>query len=350
MKLNITQVGSYPPPYGGQSVHIQNLKNFLVSKGHRCYIYNTGANKDIKDNYIVNIKSTWDLILKLLRNDTQLVHVHCGGRGSYYKVYACYIVSKIFRKKLVVSIHSGNFPENLKNLSRITKPIFITILRGYSIIICVNERIINSLIEEGIPQSKIRLLPAFSLNVDLSRVQLPPKTRVFLDEHCPLLSCMGFFEPLYGLELAIDAIATLKDEYPNIGLVVMASGYEKNTFLQKIGAKKCVDHVLVLENLPNAETLFVLSKSNVFLRPTLYDGDAISVREALAIGTPVIASKTDFRPEGTLLFEKGDIMDFIRRINECLIARSSRLKAPQKIIDHKNLQRILENYMAICED
>jgi len=28
-----------------------------------------------------------------------------------------------------------------------------------------------------------------------------------------------------------------------------------------------------------------------------YDGDAISVREALALGVPVVASDTDYRPE-----------------------------------------------------
>ena len=40
---------------------------------------------------------------------------------------------------------------------------------------------------------------------------------------------------------------------------------------------------------------------SVFLRTTLYDGDAVSVREALHLGAPVIATDNGMRPEGVYL-------------------------------------------------
>ena len=33
------------------------------------------------------------------------------------------------------------------------------------------------------------------------------------------------------------------------------------------------------------------------------------MREALALGIPVVASDTDFRPEGVMLFRRGDVDD-----------------------------------------
>ena len=42
-------------------------------------------------------------------------------------------------------------------------------------------------------------------------------------------------------------------------------------------------------DLPHAATLQAIARSDLMLRTTSYDGDAISVREALHLGTPVVA-------------------------------------------------------------
>jgi glycogen synthase len=44
----------------------------------------------------------------------------------------------------------------------------------------------------------------------------------------------------------------------------------------------------------------------VFVRPTRADGDAISVREALALGRAVVASAVGHRPDGCLLVRPDD--------------------------------------------
>ena len=49
-----------------------------------------------------------------------------------------------------------------------------------------------------------------------------------------------------------------------------------------------------------------MADCTILLRTTLYDGDAVSVREALWIGTPVIASDNGMRPEGVRLVPKED--------------------------------------------
>lgn len=46
--------------------------------------------------------------------------------------------------------------------------------------------------------------------------------------------------------------------------------------------------------------------SDLFIRPTLTDMEGLSVKEALAFGTPVIASDVCLRPSETFLFPKQD--------------------------------------------
>jgi len=53
-------------------------------------------------------------------------------------------------------------------------------------------------------------------------------------------------------------------------------------------------------------TLHLIKDADVLLRTTMFDGDAISVREALHLGTPVIATDNGMRPEGVELIMSGD--------------------------------------------
>ena len=52
----------------------------------------------------------------------------------------------------------------------------------------------------------------------------------------------------------------------------------------------------------HAATLRAIQSCDMLLRTTLYDGDSISVREALHLGTPVIATDNGMRPSGCDLF------------------------------------------------
>lgn len=49
--------------------------------------------------------------------------------------------------------------------------------------------------------------------------------------------------------------------------------------------------------------------SDVFIRPTTTDIEGISVKEALWVNTPAIASDVCERPAGTLLFENRNYLD-----------------------------------------
>ena len=52
------------------------------------------------------------------------------------------------------------------------------------------------------------------------------------------------------------------------------------------------------------------------MRSTFADGDAITVREALDLGIPVVASDVVARPPGAVLFTTGDEADLSRKLIE----------------------------------
>ena len=83
------------------------------------------------------------------------------------------------------------------------------------------------------------------------------------------------------------------------------------------------------------------------LRTTLFDGDAISVRESLLLGTPVIASDTGARPDGCRLFPVGDEAALVKEINAVITAG----KKPRKIgtPDNSNIESVLAIYDSLSK-
>ena len=78
------------------------------------------------------------------------------------------------------------------------------------------------------------------------------------------------------------------------------------------------------------------------LRTTLFDGDAVSVREALHLGTPVIASDNGMRPAGVHLIPKSNLRALLHAIEERLVQPSRGQADPG--IDESNVQAVFDFY------
>ena len=118
-------------------------------------------------------------------------------------------------------------------------------------------------------------------------------------------------DPEYGIPLMLEAVEELSTKYPRVGLLVIGPDEKAK---DEFTPCKRLDHVHFTGPLQNEVVRDVMNHLTIFLRPTYFDGDSLSVREALAQGLPVIASDTGFRPPGALLFTKGRTNELIARI------------------------------------
>ena len=98
-------------------------------------------------------------------------------------------------------------------------------------------------------------------------------------------------------------------------------------------------------DVPHSETLRAIARADALLRTTLYDGDAISIREAIYLGTPVIATDNGMRPEGVFLVPMSDASALSACITRVL-AEGKPLRGSTSA-DHSNLAEVVKIYAQI---
>ena len=101
--------------------------------------------------------------------------------------------------------------------------------------------------------------------------------------------------------------------------------------------------MFAMGDVTHQSCLAVIARSDIFVRPTFSDGDAISVREAIELGTPVVASDVVSRPAGTVCFKTGDASDLVSKI-ESVLALGARQPGPGSEPAGNGIQRLMELY------
>ena len=94
----------------------------------------------------------------------------------------------------------------------------------------------------------------------------------------------------------------------------------------------------------------ILMKSDIFVRPTNTDDDAVSVREALYFKIPLVASDVVPRPEGTILFKNRDINDFTLKVKDILDNYRWHKKRLEAVKVEDDAEKILGVYQKLTCD
>lgn len=332
--LDVVLAGSYPPPHGGQSVHIRNLAKFLIGRGLKVRVLNLGSNKNVVADGVVNIVSSRALLTALLLGPRcRAIHVHVSGPDDYGKLAPVAVAAALTSTRWFATVHSGNIVERL-TASKPRRLLARALLRRAQRIVVVNASILEGM-RQFVGAEKIVLVPPFSVN--LSHLQLSDDLERFFADHAPVITCVGLFEPVYGFEDAVRLMTAVRQRHAGAGLLLIGDTRNADrceSLIAELSLGRCVK---ICGNRDYDECLAAIHRSAVFLRPTLYDGDSLSVREALALGTPVVATATDFRPEGVILYQSEVDGDLDAKIE---VALNSGRGATQRQTGEENLRRI----------
>jgi glycosyltransferase involved in cell wall biosynthesis len=340
MTTPVLQLGPYALPRGGIQTHLVALRQFLLERDIPCGVINLTGVRQVEDDGIYYPRSALGVARLLLRLRHPIIHLHIGGSLTRRFLALSLLCALLPRRRTVLTFHSGGYPSSKagRRARPWTLPGFI--FRRFDRVIAVNPAIVGLFDRFGLDPARVRLISPFCSSQPATA--LPDRLRDFFAVHRPVLVTVGLLEPEYDLPLQIDILGRVQERFPKAGLVIVGSGSLEKRLGDYISAKPQADDILLYGDAPHPETLRAIADSDLLLRTTWYDGDSVSVREALHLGTPVVATDNGMRPDGVDRIPPRDpaaLLDAItRRLTEGV--------PPQRQIagPEGNLQAVLDLY------
>lgn len=345
--MKLLLVGPYPPPHGGISVHVASAQRMLLRAGASCRVLDCGGHRQATAGPRGRVAGRLRL-LEQIRDHARAgftVHVHGNGHStrSWLLLLACGYAGRGAQGR-VLTLHSGLVPRFLDSCSVGARSLVRVALRAYDRVLCVNDSIHGALAPLHRARPRIETLPAY-LEAPRPDAALASHVEEWLAAHTPVLSTALFFRPEYGFELLVDATARLRATYPRLGCLVLGGDAGSDAAQELLRLRGLAAAVLLAGDVEHERCLAAMARSDVFVRATLADGDASSVREALALGVPVVASDVGHRPVGVALFRRGEVESLVAAIESQLDRRAPH--GPRAPEPGDGLRRLLETYREV---
>jgi glycosyltransferase involved in cell wall biosynthesis len=287
----VTLVGPVAPPPGGIASHVADLARLLAR--HR-----------VRAEVVAPERRGAGLGRFFWRALTDVVHVHVHGHSHRAWLLAAGCSAA---PRAVLTVHSGLAPAFVARHPALVR----AACARYAAVIAVSAAVGSALTAAGVEAARLFQAPAFLEEALADR--LPPAGLAALRRRHPILLCAaGAPGPEYAVGLLLSAFAAFRAHHPEAGLILYGPGLRRPELL---GAG-----VYLRGELDRAEALGVVAACDLFVRPTLADGDATSVREALALGCRVVASDAAARPTGVVLHRSGDAPSLAAALQSALEA------------------------------
>lgn len=176
------------------------------------------------------------------------------------------------------------------------------------------ERVVDPLVESGVPRDRVRRIDPV---VDLARFDpdrtLPDvRARLGVPDDAFLVGLVARVQPQRRFDLVLDLAERLVREEPDLRVVVIGRGSKLDRVARAPARRRgLLDRAILFPGYFEGDDYVAALRMldvKLFLVPGT-DGTARAVREALACGTPVVATRRGLLPELVRHGETGRIVD-----------------------------------------
>lgn len=346
--IKVLMIGPDRSVHGGISGVVNNYYDYgLDSKIDLCYIGTMVEGS--KQKKLLQAAKAYFLFLMKIHN-YEIVHVNMASDTSYYRKSVFIMTAKKFHKKIVIHQHGGNFEEFYKKeLNEKGKQKVKKILSMGDAFLVLGEawKIFFGTI---IAPEKITVLP--------DSIRIPAYREKKYGVHKILF--LGRICKEKGIQELFSVMPALQERYPDVHLYL--GGIWEDAALKKM-AEELGGCVTDLGWISGEKKQKYLQECDIFVLPSYFEGQSVSILEAMANSCGIAASNTggipDMIVEGQtgLLAKPKDVeslkdallrlladADLCRRLGE-----KARQKAEAEFSIEENVRRLLSIYKNILQ-
>ncbi len=374
----------YPPyVYGGVGVHVDNLTRYLskyVKLEVRTIRLEGAPSYELRNGIIVKRYDAWSQLLdncpssyapvfKALslglnivsdRVDSKIVHVH-----TWYMGFAGFLSKKLYNVKLVATVHSlePKRPWKRKVLGEaynVSLWAEKTCLENCDVIIAVSMETKRDIISlYGIEENKVHVIHN-GIDEEIWRPIRNPRVLEKYGIREPYILFVGRLSRQKGILTLIEAAKDLPSDLTVA--IVTGKPDDPNLIVEVSRAVKNLKNVVWINKVLEREELIPLyTMALAFICPSIYEPFGIVNLEAMACGTPVIASNVGGIPEVVVDGETGilvapgnpvELAETVTRLyNNRSMAKEMGVRARERILEKftwsKVAQKTYELYMEV---
>lgn len=282
--MRIGLVGPLPPPSGGMAMQTLQLARLLEEAGQQVTVVQT--NYPYRPAWTARLKGVRALFRLVpylwnvwrLCGRVQVVHLMANS-GWSWQLFAAPVlwIGWLRRTPVIVNYRGGEAETYLRKSARWIRP---SMARAASLVVP------SGFLEDVF--SRFGMQPAVIPNIvdlDLFRpAEQQPTHQGFT------LVITRNLEPIYGLDVAIRAVALARAQAADIRLVIAGSGPQQAELEALVDSLDLGEVVSFCGRLDRQQIVALYQEADAALNPTRVDNMPNSVLEALACGLPVIST------------------------------------------------------------
>jgi glycosyltransferase involved in cell wall biosynthesis len=311
---------------------MMHLRRQLHERKVRCAVLNIGASRRDSIPEAIPVRSGLDFIAAIARHARRGYHIHHFFNLEGYKAVLLAVAAAITARasggSYSIGFIGGPRQKYLTRRHSVWTRLCRVPVRLADFLICNNDLVKDALSPVRTDRTRVHTIECFCAEQISLTGELPKRVRAFMRVHTPVLSAITHprletENPHHELQTLICAMGTVRNTHQDIGCVVIGGSNAVPSYERMVEEAGLESLFCFAGELPHEECLTIIKHSDVFVRAYVKDGSSSSVREALALAVPTVASANPQHPDAIMPFAPSDgdslsrtLLDVLTRLGE----------------------------------